>query len=81
MRRNNDRYRDRDTKELVPDDDKDPDFYEYVGFGFVVAGVIVGLCFWELGGGILGGFVGYLVFQVLASFWTIVTTLLNRRRP
>lgn len=76
MRRNNDR----DTKELISNDDNDLDFNEYVGLGFMVAGAIVGLCFWEIGGGIFGSVVGYLAFRGMLLIWTGITLLLDRRR-
>ncbi len=82
MRRNNDRdtYRDRETRELVPNDRDDLSFDDYVCLGLMVGGGIVGLGLGEIGGGIAGAVVGYLAFVVLVIIWSGVTALLNLRR-
>lgn len=56
------------------------DFNEYVCLGLMVAGGIVGLGFWEIGGGIAGAIVGYLAYVVLVIIWSGITALLNLRR-
>ncbi len=63
------------------DNDRDElDFDEYVCLGLMVAGGIVGLSLWEIGGGIFGAIVGYLAFVVLVIIWNGITALLNLRR-
>lgn len=72
---------DRDTKGLVSNDDDDLSFDDYVCLGFIVAGAIVGLGFWDMSGGIAGGIVGYFAYQLLVFILTGISSLLNRRRP
>lgn len=55
-------------------------FDDYVCLGFLVAGGIVGLGFWDMSGGIAGAIVGYLAFQVLVYLLTGLIALHDRRR-
>jgi hypothetical protein len=74
------RDKDRDTRGLVPGNEDEFSFDEYVCLGFIVVGGGVGFFLSDMSGTVIGIFAGYAAFHVLVAAMTGVAALLNRRR-